>query len=214
MAPGREPGSSCRCQAARSAGGSAAGGWVMGPSCWERAGLHVRSCEGRRGAESFWATCLGQRVPDRASGVPAWLPFKAPADQGVAPAHPPAGVALAGAAGTGLGGAPGIGLVLLLLEAMPTAELVMPLDDDACHGVRWQLQTGSGPGEGWGGAPVRTTDAGGGRISRQRPSFAQALCDQGPMGGRVWATQSPTHGSCRSSNWSATTGTSSVPRRG
>lgn len=41
----------------------------------------------------------------------------------------------AGAAGASGGGAIGVGLVVLLLEAVPAAELVLPLDDDAGHEV-------------------------------------------------------------------------------
>ena len=51
-------------------------------------------------------------------------------------------VAHAGAAGPRLGGAEGIGLVVLLLEALPMAELVLPLDHDAGHG--WAMGNGHG----------------------------------------------------------------------
>ena len=44
-------------------------------------------------------------------------------------------VTLAGAAGPGLGVAEGIGLVVLLLEALPSAEPDLPLDHDVGHGA-------------------------------------------------------------------------------
>lgn len=68
-------------------------------------------------------------------------------------------VAQAAAAGTGGGGAIGIALVVLLLEAMPVAELVLPLDDDAGHGVLDGLTEISVRGaEGTGVSLVRMTD--------------------------------------------------------
>ena len=64
----------------------------------------------------------------------------------------------AGAAGTGGSGAIGIGLVVLLLEAVPAAELVLPLNDDAGHGVLDGLTEISVRGvESFGGDLVRMT---------------------------------------------------------
>lgn len=49
-------------------------------------------------------------------------------------------VALAGAAGTRLGGAEGVGLVVLALVVLPATELVLPLNVDRDHG--WTADIG------------------------------------------------------------------------